>query len=563
MIHLRRRRLVLIIALAPVALGCGHREAASLCEGNGAPGSVAPATAVRRAAPDADWPTYGGNDANQRYSPVAQIDSSNVENLVPVCMHKASMGLESQQSTPVVQDDALFYTLPYDVVVAVEPRTGRELWRYAPRIVPDSIVICCGPHNRGVAVDSTHVYLATIDARLIALDRHTGAVAWQVRVAEPIQGYSFTAAPLVAAGHVILGTAGGEFGIRGFVAAYNGRTGTRDWRFWTVPSPEEGGWWGRWATTTPGGENLHRDIAREHADSARWADAWRTGGGPVWMTPTFDASLGLVYIGVGNPAPDIDESARPGDNLYTASVVALDVATGKLKWYHQLVPHDRWDYDVANPSILVDVTTNGATVPAIAHAAKTGWVHVLDRRTGQPLGRSEALIPQKNLFMSATKEGIDVAPGGHGGSNWAPSAYSPRTGLMYVLANHEPSRFVLVPAPRILRQEWFGGEMSVAKGEKAWGVLSAVDLATGKIRWRIQDRNLKNYSGGVMVTAGDLVFFGDTDGYLNAVDARTGARRWRHLTGPDINAAPMSFSRGGRQYVAVATRSALVAFVLP
>ena len=553
-----------------LALGCMRRERPAIC----APGGELASSGAARvdslpapgaaAVPDIDWPTYGGNDAGQRYSRLAQIDTGNVRRLVPVCLHRAPVGLETQQSTPVVHGDALFYTLPYDIVVAMEPRTGRELWRYTPRLARDSLVLCCGPHNRGVAVDDARVYLATLDARLVALDRRTGAVAWEVPVAEPIKGYSFTAAPLLADGKVILGTAGGEFGIRGWVDAYDAGTGQRAWRFYTVPSPEDGGWWGLWAATTPDGEDLHRDLARERADSARYADAWRTGGGPVWMTPAFDAALGLVFIGIGNPAPDIDESKRPGDNLYTSSIAALDVRTGALKWYHQLVPHDRWDYDAANPVVLLDATVNGATVPAIAHAGKAGWVHVLDRRDGRRLVRTEALVPQKNLFMSATAEGIEVAPGGHGGSNWAPSAYSPRTRLMYVLANHEPSVFKLVPAPLSQGAQWFGGEMTVAnRGRGAFGRLNAVDPSTGKIRWQLTEKNLKNYSGGTLATAGDLVFFGDADGYLNAVDARSGARLWRHWTGrPSIDAAPMTFSRGGRQYVAIATQGALVAFTL-
>lgn len=570
--RLSRRRSVApitagLIALLSVLAACHRSRPPGVCDPGGAVGldsTKKPAPVAATAVADADWSTYGGNFSSQRYSELQQVNRENVATLVPVCLHRASIGAEGQQGTAIVEGDALFYPLPYNSVVAVDANSGRELWRFKPQMNANSIVTCCGPHSRGLAVDSEHVYLNTLDARVIALDRHTGNVVWQVQVADPTQGYSFTGAPLVADGKVIMGPSGGVFGIRGFVDAYDAHTGARVWRFNTIPSPEEGGWWGKWATQTAHGEDLHRDIAREKADSAQYADAWKTGGGPVWMTPSFDPTLGYIFFGVGNPAPVVDAAKRPGDNLYTASIVALDVKTGKVVWYQQVLPHDRWDYDPTNPVILFDLTTNGTTAHLLSQAGKTGFVYVLDRATGRHIMRSDPLVPHVNFLENPTTAGISVAPGGHGGSNWAPSAFSPRTELLYVLANHEPSMFKLAPAPKQQGAQWFGGEMVVDGSQKRYGRLNAVDPRSGKVRWMIEEPNLKNYSGGTLTTAGDVVFFGDTDGYFNAVDARDGKRLWRSYVSPtSIDAAPMTFSRGGRQYVAIATQSALVAFTLP
>src|SRR5262245_40684983 len=392
-----------------------------------------------------EWRSYGRDNTNQRYSPLDQINTTNVSGLALAWKHDTRpasvppvQGLFKQESTPIVADGVVYYTYPGPQVFALDAATGRELWRFATT-GNSTIKVCCGPNNRGVAVANGLVYVATLDARVMALDAKTGNVAWTTRAADGSRGYSFTMAPLVADGKVIVGVAGGEFEIRGFVDAYDVKTGARVWRFWTIPSPAEGGWWGTWATTTPEGDKLPRDIARERADSAKHPDTWQQGGAPVWTTPSYDAALGLIYFGTGNPGADYDDSARPGDNLYTTSIVAVDIKTGKHRWHYQMVPHDTWDYDAANPTVLVDAIVNGARVPAVAHAGKTGWVYVLDRRSGKRIVRSDEFVPRENMFGAVTTAGVRIAPGFTGGANWQPMAYSPRTGLLYVRAQHTPN----------------------------------------------------------------------------------------------------------------------------
>ena len=257
-----------------------------------------------------------------------------------------------------------------------------------------------------MALYGDKVYVGTLDAHLVALDRRTGKMVWDRKVenAEPKEGYSFTMAPLAAGGKIIIGTSGGEFGIRGFVDAYDPETGRRLWRFYTIPSPEEGGWWGRLPLTTPEGNPLPRDTAQERRDSAAYADTWKRGGGPVWTTPAYDPALGLIFFGIGNPS-GVDGRIPPGDNLYTSSLAALDLASGKLRWYYQMVPHDEWDYDPASPPVLLDVPHGGATIPAVAQAGKTGWVYILDRRTGKLLRRSEPFVPQEHIFTAPDRGG--------------------------------------------------------------------------------------------------------------------------------------------------------------
>jgi PQQ-dependent dehydrogenase (methanol/ethanol family) len=293
-----------------------HRQATILIVAGLALGGLA-----RQQRNDDEWPSYGRDYTNQRYSPLDQINNTNVSALTLAWKHDTRpatvppvQGLFKQESTPIVADGVLYYTYPGPQVFALDAATGRELWRFNTT-GNGTIRVCCGPNNRGVAVADGKVFVATLDARVLALDARTGKEVWQTRAAEGGRGYSFTMAPLVADGKVIVGVAGGEFEIRGFVDAYDMKTGTRAWRFWTIPSPAEGGWWGKWTTTTPDGDKLPRDIAREHADSAKHPNTWEGGGAPVWTTPSHDAALGLVYFATGNPGADYDDHARPGDNL--------------------------------------------------------------------------------------------------------------------------------------------------------------------------------------------------------------------------------------------------------
>ena len=544
------------------------------------PGAVHAVTDAELLAADSSggWLLHGRTYDNRRFAPFTEIDRRNVARLAPVWHYEPQRLLTSRdrnESTPLVVDGMLIYTEPGKIspgnhVIAVDPRTGREIWSWGRR--PGPAALCCGVVNRGVALLGDKVYVATLDAHLVALDRRTGTVVWDQQVAEPSQGYSFTMAPLATAGRIVVGVSGGEFAIRGFVDAYDPASGARVWRFWTVPSPEEGGWWGRLATTTPEGDRLPRDTAQERRDSARYADAWRRGGGPVWSTPAYDAAQRLVIFGTGNPSA-VAGRAPPGDNLYTTSLVAVDVATGKLRWHYQMVPHNIWDYDAASPPVLLDIRQGDSVVPAVAHAGKTGWVYILDRRTGTLLRRSEPFVPLENIFPAPTLRGIRTSPGTRGGSNWPPTAYSPATGTLYVLGSYIPMTFAIdsAAAARSGAEAATGGKPHESatgavfhkiENDGRFGTFSAIDVATGKVRWQRKVPKHLMY-GGALATAGGLVFFGQTDGLLLALDAETGARLWQYRLGDRAIGPPISFMEGGRQRIAVTSGRGVTVFGLP
>jgi PQQ-dependent dehydrogenase (methanol/ethanol family) len=334
------------------------------------------------------------------------------------------------------------------------------------------------------------------------------------------------------------------------VTAYDAATGRQVWRWYTVPSPEQGGWWGTWKTTDPFGTRIPRDIAQEKRDSAAHADAWMTGGAPMWHTPAYDPATGLLFMNVGNPSPDLDGTMRPGDNLYSCSIVAVEARTGKLRWYQQLVPHDQWDYDPASPVVLVDVRdASGRTVPAVAEAGKTAWVYVLDRRNGAPIRRSEAFAPQQNMWTVPTEKGVVIAPATLGGSDWSPPAFDPRSGLLYVVGNYFPQLYKQKHEPLQAPAVWWGGSVT-APPSGQYGIFSAVDLNTGRIVW--QHRLDQPDIGGAVVTAGGVVFTGTSDRKVMAFDARNGTVLWSYAAGAGVNAPPVTYQVGGTQYVAIA-----------
>jgi PQQ-dependent dehydrogenase (methanol/ethanol family) len=532
---------------------------------------------LRLADTSGEWLSYGRDLGNRRYAPFDQINRQTVRRVRPL-WHEGGVHLLKtylrNESTPVVADGMLLYTdpgirtgEPGNHVTAVDARTGRKLWAWYHRTTGGAL--CCGLVNRGVALYGDKVYVGTLDGHLVALDRASGREVWDRRVegAEPSEGYSFTMAPLAAGGKIIIGTSGGEFRIAGFVDAYDPATGRRQWRFHTVRTPAEGGWWGRLTMTTPEGDPLPRDTAQERRDSASYADEWQRGGGPVWTTPSYDESLGLLIFGIGNPS-QVEGRTPPGDNLYTSSIAAVEVATGKLRWYYQIVPHDVWDYDPASPPILIDLVEGQDTVPAVAEAGKTGWVYVLDRRTGQRLRRSEPLIPLERVFAGPTAEGVRTSPGTHGGTNWPSAAYSPRTGAMYVVASYFPMLYRLdstasaaadarVPGPDRHR---FGVFTEVKRLER-YGVVSAVDVATGRIRWQHKVEDPLMF-GGALATAGGLVFFSE-GAAIHALDAASGASVWRYPLGKGTLGPVISFMIDGQQRLAVASARGVSVFGLP
>jgi PQQ-dependent dehydrogenase (methanol/ethanol family) len=503
---------------------------------------------MRRAMADgSSWPSYGRDYSNQRYSPLSQITPVNIKDLKPA-WHYATGIRQPFEASPVVVNDIMYVSTPLNHVIALDAKSGRKLWEHAESL--GTTIHCCGPVNRGVAVYAGRVYTGTLDGRLVALDARTGAKVWDVRIADNERGYAVDAAPVAADGKVIVGLSGAEYGIRGRVSAYDAATGAEVWQFFTIPSPEEGGWWGKWSATDPFGVPLHRDLARERADSARYAETWRVGGGSVWQAPAIDAALGLVIFAVGNPSPDLDGSVRPGDNLYTNSIVALDLASGRLKWSFQELPHDVWDLDAASPVVLVDLPgPGGKPVAAVAQAGKTGWVYVLERATGRPIRRSEAFVPQENIFAQPTASGVRMLPGANGGSEWSAPAYSRETGYLYVLGLHQPmyykTKYQRLQPPAL----WLGG-IFVATGEAQYGLFSAVDLSTGKIAW--QSRMTDPMIGGALATAGGVVFTGTKDQRFVAFDAKSGRELWSYHAPAGVNAPPITYAVDGQQYVAVA-----------
>lgn len=545
---------VLLACLASLAMvsDCTRSTDAPAPASTFASTADADASQLRAAADSTQWPTYGRDLGNTRYAPLSQITVANVSQLVPVWTNHSGIR-HSSESNPLVVDGTMYVSTAENHVLALDARTGAVRWQYAH--VYRTTIDCCGPINKGVTVYGGRVFMATADARLVALDAHTGAKLWDVDVGDNEAGYHMTGAPLAVDGKVIAGVSGGEQGCRCYVDAYDAATGARIWRWYTIPSPAEGGWWGKWREKDPWGTTWSRDIAKERADSAKYPDSWQHGGGPAWHHPAYDPKLGLLFVNTGNPAPDLDGTDRPGDNLYTDCVVALDVKTGKVRWYYQIVSHDLWDYDTSPPPVLVDVRdATGAIVPAVAQASKVPWVYVLDRRTGAPIRRSAMYLPTKNLFVPPNDSGVMIMPGTLGGTDWSPTAYDPKSGWLYLASNVLPMLYKKAPEPLRRGAQWWGGSVAGATSGTS-GLISAIDLNTGKLVW--QTPTVMPLLSGVTVTAGGVLFAGLTDDKVAAYDARTGRELWTGATTAGVNAPPISYMLDGVQYMAVTATGAM------
>ena len=422
-----------------------------------------------------NWAIYGRDYTNQRYSPLAQITSANVGSLRMAWMYQTGISrLGSFENSPTFVDGVMYVTTPYNTAIAVDARSGQQIWRYEHKPSITAPIYCCGPNNRGVAISGNSVFMGTLDARLVALDSKTGSVKWDVEVADPEAGYSLTIAPLVVDNSVIVGSSGAEYGIRGFVKAYNKDDGKLMWTFYTLPDK---GWEGNFAEKTGEGEDLKRNIAAEKAAMAQYGDAWKRGGGSVWMTPAYDPASHNIFFAVGNPSPDLDGTVRPGDNLYTESIVAIDARTGEYKWHYQEVPHDVWDFDATSPPVIVKLK-NGKT--AVAEAGKTAFVYVLDAETGKLIRKSEEFNRHENYFVQPTADGVRMLPGANGGSEWSPPAVNPNLGYMYVLGLEQPMNYITHSAPYETGKLWLGSAFKAVPGEKQWGTFTAINLNTGK-----------------------------------------------------------------------------------
>lgn len=492
------------------------------------------------------WLTYGHDYSNQRFSPLRGITPANAASLMPAFVFQTGVAAPFE-TTPIAADGKLFITTAYDHAFAIDAKTGKRFWHYQAKL--GKTIFCCGPVNRGVALADGTLFLGQLDGKLVALDENTGRVKWQIQAGDNEAGYALTMAPLVYKDLVIVGGAGGEYGIRGSVTAYARSDGHLVWRWYSTDAEH---WMGNWSTTTPDGADLHRDIAAEKAAYPRFADAWKRGGGATWMTPAIDPSRNTIYVTTGNPSPDLLGAVRPGDNLYTDSICALDLSTGKLKWYYQEIPHDVWDLDAVSPVVLFDTAgAGGGRVAAVGQAGKTGWFYILNRDDGKLIRRSDAFVPQENMFAQPTAAGVRMLPGANGGDEWSPVSYDPGLHLVVISALHQPMTYSSKPQPFSSGTLWLGSAFTGIPTETQYGLLSAIDTDTGKVAW--QDKVDYPMIGGSVSTAGGVTFVGESNGNFDAVDTKSGRILWQFQTGAGVNSAPMVYELDGQEYVAVAS----------
>ena len=516
--------------------------------------------------PQNGWLTNGGNLSNQRYSPLTRINRENVTRLKAVwraSLNGSGLGPQySGQAQPLIYEGVLYIVTGQDDVFAIDIASGELIWNYQAQVAPEDVVVCCGWVSRGLGMGDGRIYVGQLNAKLVALDQKTGEVVWSIQTENPRLGYSITSAPLYYDGMVITGFAGGDMGIRGRVNAYNAKDGSLLWTFYTIPGPGEFG---------------HDTWAQDN-------DIWKYGGAPVWQTPAVDPELGMIYFATGNPGTALSGATRPGDNLFSDSIVALDVRTGKYRWHFQEVHHDLWDYDAANPVILFDVELNGQQRKGLAQAGKTGWVYLLDRETGKPLiGIEERPAPQEPRQATAATQPypvgealvpqeIDINPGDHdlvnqgriftpyfeepvfykpmSAVNWPPSSYDPETGLMYICAN-DAINGARVDAEQVSEptfQAMFYNGSWVPSGTRGRGIVAALDVRTNRLVWR---RQWADGGNGTVVTAGGLLFTGLDDGRLVALDKSNGKQLWEFRTDAGVNSTISTFMHEGEQYVAV------------
>lgn len=492
-----------------------------------------------------DWLHTNGGYAQTRFYPGKQINTANVRHLRPEFSFQTEVR-ESMETAPIVVDGVMYMTTSYNHVYALDAATGKEFWHYKHKMGPFT-TFCCGPNNRGVAIEGGKLFMGTLDSKLVALDAVSGKLLWQTEIADPEKGYSETMAPTVIDGKVLIGTNGGEYGIRGFVKAFDAKDGKLLWTFYTIP---EKGQEGVWAENDATGRNLHRDIKAEKEQLARNSAFYQTLGGGVWMNPAVDLKTRTIYFVAGNPSPDLYGAERPGDNLYTDSLIAVDLDSGQYKWHSQYIPHDIWDLDAVSSPILIDVKDkSGKMIPAVIHGGKTGHIYVHDRKDGTLIRFSEAMIPQENMWVLPTATGARMLPGANGGVEWSPMAVNEKLRLAYALNLHQPMTYHVEKAAYPGGKLWLGGAFKTIEGEQQWGRVAAVNVDTGKIAWKFDTE--QPLIGGAMATAGDLLFYGEGNGLFRALDARNGKLLWEYQCGAGANAMPVSYAVKGRQYIAM------------
>jgi len=497
----------------------------------------------------ANWPSYNGDYTGRRYSALREINVGNVAQLRAQWVFHAQSS-SSLEVTPVAVDGILFVTAANDAF-ALDARAGRTLWHHARPVTEGLIDDASQHHNRGVGIWHSHIYMETDNAHLLCLDARSGNLLWDVAYTDGNRNYGATSAPLVVKNKVIVGTSGGDDGVRGFIAAYDAETGKEAWRFWTIPGPGEFG-----AASWPG-------------------ESYKLGGGTTWMPGTFDPELNTIFWGTSNPAPDFDGAPRPGDDLFTDCLLALDPDTGKLKWYFQFTPHDLFDYDATETPVLVDATFNGQARKLVVEANRNGFLYVLDRNNGTFLAATRfveklnwaSAIDEKGrpigTGVKPSAEGTRVCPGMVGATNWHSPSYNPETSLFYFMALESCNVLALKPQQFKPGQTYYSTGARHKEGDYNQKILLAYSLEGDKPEWRYVQAGMGHSAGGTMTTAGGVVFFGDDAQSFEAVDARTGKPLWHFNTGQNIAASPMSYAINSKQYVAIAAGSDIFSFALP
>ena len=497
----------------------------------------------------ANWTSYNGDYTGRRFSSLHEINPQNVAQLRAAWIFHPGNS-ERLEATPVVVNGIMYVTSANDAF-ALDARTGRTVWHHQRPISSGLLDDAAAHHTRGVGVWRNFVYMETDDAHLLCLDARSGNLLWDVAYADKAKHYGATSAPLVVKDEVIVGTSGGDSGVRGFLAAYDALTGNPKWRFWTIPGPGEFG-----SASWPGDSYLH-------------------GGGTTWMPGTYDPKLDTVYWTTSNAAPDFVGDSRPGDDLYTACVLALNPDTGALKWYFQFTPHDLYDYDANETPVLVDIEESGTTRHLLVQANRNGFLYALDRTNGKFL-RAAPFVQKVNWATGIdssgrpvlagripTAQGTYICPGINGATNWFSPSYNPETGLFYVMALESCNLYFKNPRSFTKGKTYYGSGTKLPPDEHAQKTLLAFSLSEGKLAWRYPQVGRGDSWGGTLATAGGLVFFGDDSGSLEAVVAETGRAVWHFNTGQKMYASPMSYMVDGVQYVAVAAGSDVFSFSLP
>ena len=497
-----------------------------------------------------DWTSYNGDYTGRRYGSLNEINATNVRKLrASWIFHPGNS--QRLEATPVVVRGIMYVTSANDTV-ALDARTGRTLWRHQRALSSGLLDDAAAHKNRGVAVWQNSVFMETDDAHLLCLDARSGALRWEVEYADKIKHYGATSAPLVVKDEVIVGTSGGDSGVRGFLAAYDAASGTLKWRLWTIPAPGEFG-----SSSWPGDSYLH-------------------GGGTTWMPGTYDPALNTLYWTTSNPAPDFAGESRPGDDLFTDCVLAIDPDSGKLKWYFQFTPHDLYDYDANETPVLVDIPADsGETRRLLIQANRNGFLYTLDRTNGKFLNAVQFLQKMnwaKGVDASGrpvpsgripTSQGTYICPGINGATNWFSPSYNPDTGLFYVIALENCNLFFADPKPFARGETYYGTGTKMPPDEHSQKVLLALSIPDGKPLWRYPQVGHGDSWAGTLTTAEGLVFFGDDADSLEAVDARTGNVLWHFNTGQTIYASPMTYAIDKIQYVSISAGSDVFTFSLP